>query len=302
MSSSLPEGALLRRPTEADADAVAQLMIEYGEPLGAPADITADELRRFWEEFDLAADTWVVELDRRVVGYADVSRRNLDPIQGDGYVHPDAKGRGIGSALLSLVEQRARELGGPRLHTGTLYADEAARALLEARGFRFVRAFLRMGIRLDAPPPEPAVPEGLRLEQATLEDDHAVYAAAEEAFLDHWEHHPRPYEEWQRRCRDSDRSLWWIARDGDEIAGVAVNDENRFGGGWVWTLGTRRPWRGRGVGRALLLASFGEFHRRGERFVQLAVDGESPTGAVRLYESVGMHVVWRADVWEKSLA
>ena len=132
-------------------------------------------------------------------------------------------------------------------------------------------------------------------------DDHAVYAAAEEAFADHWEHDPRLYEEWQRRCRDSDRSLWLVARDGDEVAGVAVNDWNRFGGGWVGASGTRRPWRGRGVGRALLLASFGEFHRRGERLVQLAVDGESPTGAVRLYERVGMHVVWRADVYEKEL-
>jgi len=301
MSSSLPEGTQLRRPTAADADAVAQLMIEYGEPLGAPADITPDELLHFWEDVVLAEDAWLVELDGRVAAYADVARRNLDPLQSDAYVHPDAAGRGIGSALLTLVEARARELGAVRLHNGTLHADAAARELLESRGYRFVRAFLRMGIRLDEPPPEPVVPDGLRLERATEADDRAVYTAAEEAFLDHWEHDPRSYEEWQRRCRDSDRSLWWIVRDGDEVAGVAVNDENRFGGGWVWTLGTRRPWRGRGVGRALRLASFGEFHRRGERLVQLAVDGASPTGAVRLYERVGMHVVWRADVYEKEL-
>src|SRR5205085_9575400 len=129
----------------------------------------------------------------------------------------------------------ARELGAPRLHTGTLYLDDAARALLEARGFHFVRAFLRMGIRLDEPPPDPVVPDGLRLERATPEDDEAVHAAAEEAFADHWEPNPTTFEDWQRRCRDSDRSLWWVARDGDEIAGVTINDEHRFGGGWVWT-------------------------------------------------------------------
>jgi ribosomal protein S18 acetylase RimI-like enzyme len=73
----------------------------------------------------------------------------------------------------------------------------------------------------------------------------------------------------------------------------------RFGGGWVGTVGTLGPWRGRGLGRALLLEAFGEFHRRGEPRVSLAVDAGNETGATHLYESVGMRVVWQADVYEK---
>ena len=67
-------------------------------------------------------------------------------------------------------------------------------------------------------------------------------------------------------------------------------------------LGVRRPWRGRGVGRALLLHTFGEFHRRGVDRVSLGVDAENPTGATRLYESVGMNTVLEQSVYEKSLA
>ena len=73
----------------------------------------------------------------------------------------------------------------------------------------------------------------------------------------------------------------------------------RFGGGWVGTLGTRKPRRGKGLGRALLLTAFGEFYRRGETLVRLAVDAGNETGATQLYESVGMRVALQADVYEK---
>jgi ribosomal protein S18 acetylase RimI-like enzyme len=70
----------------------------------------------------------------------------------------------------------------------------------------------------------------------------------------------------------------------------------------VGALGVRRPWRGRGLGRALLLRTFAEFRRRGVTRVTLGVDAENPTGATRLYESVGMDVELEAVVYEKTLA
>jgi mycothiol synthase len=73
----------------------------------------------------------------------------------------------------------------------------------------------------------------------------------------------------------------------------------RFGMGWIESLGTRSEWRGRGLGRALLLAAFGELYRRGQRRIGLAVDAGNETGATQLYRSVGMRVSWQADVWER---
>ena len=95
--------------------------------------------------------------------------------------------------------------------------------------------------------------------------------------------------------------MWFVVRDGDEIAATVRNDPDREGGGYVGALGVRRAWRGRGLGRALLLQTFAEFHRRGVHRVTLGVDAESPTGATRLYESVGMTVESETLVFEKSL-
>jgi ribosomal protein S18 acetylase RimI-like enzyme len=53
------------------------------------------------------------------------------------------------------------------------------------------------------------------------------------------------------------------------------------------------------LGSALLLASFSEFGRRGATRVGLAVDAENLTGAVALYERVGMSPVRRYDIYEK---
>jgi ribosomal protein S18 acetylase RimI-like enzyme len=69
----------------------------------------------------------------------------------------------------------------------------------------------------------------------------------------------------------------------------------------VNVLGVRRPWRRRGLGRALLLQAFAEFRSRGRRGVGLGVDGLNTTGAVRLYEQVGMHVARRFDHYRKPL-
>jgi ribosomal protein S18 acetylase RimI-like enzyme len=70
----------------------------------------------------------------------------------------------------------------------------------------------------------------------------------------------------------------------------------------VAAIGVRRPWRGRGLGRALLLHTFAEFQRRGVNRISLGVDTQNPTGATKLYESVGMRVELEDAVFEKALA
>ena len=88
----------------------------------------------------------------------------------------------------------------------------------------------------------------------------------------------------------------------ETVVAATRNDPERSGGGWIGALGVRRAWRGQGLAKALLLHSFREFHRRGKRRVGLGVDSENPTGATKLYESVGMVVDTEQVVWEKVLA
>jgi ribosomal protein S18 acetylase RimI-like enzyme len=74
-----------------------------------------------------------------------------------------------------------------------------------------------------------------------------------------------------------------------------------MGIGWVGTLGVRRPWRKKGLGLALLLHSFGEFHKRGMKTIGLIVDAANPTGATHLYQKAGMHIASEFVIYEKEL-
>jgi mycothiol synthase len=70
---------------------------------------------------------------------------------------------------------------------------------------------------------------------------------------------------------------------------------------WVHSLGIKRPWRRQGIALAMLLHTFGQFYRRGIAKVGLGVDGQSLTGATRLYEKAGMHPAHQETLYEKEL-
>jgi ribosomal protein S18 acetylase RimI-like enzyme len=128
---------------------------------------------------------------------------------------------------------------------------------------------------------------------------------SDEAFAGHWEHQPVSFEQWCERQvanPDHDPTLWFLVRAGEDVVAATRNDPERSGGGWIGALGVCPAWRGRGLAKALLLHSFREFHRRGERRVGLGVDSENATGATKLYESVGMSIDTEQVVWEKVLA
>lgn len=299
-----------------DLEAVAALILEVCTRDGDPSVAASiDELRNQWQEpgFDLASDAWVaVAPHGRLVGYEELINRYAHAsLRGDGYVHPDFMGLGIGTALLRALEKRALEQmalaqKGLRvfIQNSMAIGDRVGRALHENEGYRPVRFFWRMERRLDAPPPAPVWPEGMQLRPFDLQaHDYQVYQAHQEAFRDHWGYLPRPYDFWQRHMtgrENFDPTLWFIAWEGSEIAGYALCN-NYLGNCWVGTLGVRRPWRKRGLGLALLYHAFGEFYRRGARLVMLGVDAKNPSGATRLYQKAGMYVASEYVTYEKEL-
>jgi mycothiol synthase len=296
--------AITRRPaSRADAVAVAALVAaDEAVLLGRPSRLGEIDVLDWWSRVDLEWASWLFEEDGNVVATGWFERRD-DLGLYVGIVAQCAKGRGLGAALADLGESCARDAAGvARLQTWTLAADPAAIELFTGRGYREVRRFYDMSIELKGPQADPAPPDGFTIEVFRSEDARAFHDALDEAFEDHWEHHPIPFDEWWREKQASpgfDPSLWFLVRDSDEVVATIRNDAERNGGGYVGALGVRRPWRGRGLGRALLLHTFAEFRRRGFDRVTLGVDAESPTGATALYESVGMKVELQAIVFEK---
>ena len=299
-------GTITRRPaTREDADVVATLLADdEAVLLGRPSRLTALDVASWWVRVDLEHDSWLLEEGGRLVAagwfeYHDALGFHV------GVVAQGAKGRGLGGKLIDLAEGRAVAAGIPRVHTWVPALDPSAAALCESRGYSEVRRFYDMAIELTEPVPEPTLPEGLAIETFVEDDARAFYDALDEAFQDHWENHPRPFEQWWEEklaAPDYDPTLWFLIRDGGEVAATVRNDPERNGGGYVGAIGVRRPWRGRGLGKALLLHTFGEFQRRGQTRVTLGVDAANPTGATKLYERVGMHVEMEGIVFEKVFA
>ena len=288
-----------RPATRDDYAAIAALFEAADEPiLGHPTTIDLSEVDGWLGTVSLATNTWLFEADGKLVAASFAQNRDGLGIFA-GSVLPEAEGRGYGSRIIELAESRVAEEGSARLHGWTIAGNEHATELFGSRGYVDVRRFWEMGIEFGVEPPEPDV----SIEPFAMDDARGFHAALEEAFADHWEPHPEPFETWWERQvgrSNYDPSLWYVIRDGDKIAAICRN-EARESGGYVGALGVRRPWRGRGYGRDLLRHSFREFRKRGLRRASLGVDAANPTGATRLYESVGMHVLREDIVWEKSL-
>jgi mycothiol synthase len=175
--------------------------------------------------------------------------------------------------------------------------------MLRDHGLGPVRHFWHMEIDVGGRIEPGPTPNGIRIGPVDPSADlAAVHAVLDEAFADDWGYHPEPYERWSRGYTSSpsfDPTLWLIARDGGEP--VATLAANVFGDqGWVAEVGVVPSHRGRGIAAALLRSSFATFAERGLRRVLLNVDAKNPTGATALYERVGMRVVKRWDLWERS--
>ena len=234
-----------------------------------------------------------------------------------GHVHPDFRRRGLGRAMLRQAEAELRaraeaESGVAEASLGSwaFEASPGASALLEAEGYTVVRWFFEMErTGLDDLPVAP-LPEGLELRPVRPDQVHQIVVADWEAFQDHWG--ARPFSEAQVRLVEgspyTDISMWQVAWAGDEVAGSVLPtifpDDNAQMGvlrGWLDRVSVRRPWRRRGVARALIVAAMAELRMRGMEIASLGVDAGNPTGALGLYEGLGFRAVKRAMAYRKPI-
>jgi mycothiol synthase len=323
--NTLPQGFQLRHPTMDDLQGVTDLLIacniaDYGYPISARS-LVEESTRSSWKSpsIDLATNAWVVlapngqHIARLGVS---MSPEKSEIMYASPRVHPDYRGLGIGTFLLRLAEQRARELMAslPQEKRVTLNSwvegvNEDAKTLLTREGFSPLRTFFRMEINMDEAPPTPQWPTEIMVRTFVQgQDERLVYEADEEIFQDHWGYTPTSFDEWVRSGTEMatfDPSLWFLAMAANEIAGYSLcllNVGEQVNMGFVDDLGVRRPWRKHGLGLALLHYSFGEFYKRGIRHVELSVDSDNLSGATRLYERAGMRRAKKYDVrYEKVL-
>jgi mycothiol synthase len=237
------------------------------------------------------------------------------------FVLPAWRGHGIGGTFLRFSENRLKQISEELIQEGRLAAgvkrvfsifitqNEASKEkLLIENGYEPVRYFCEM-VRPDLENiPDAVLPDGLEVRPALPEHYQQIWDASHEAFHDHWGYAPPVEGDYERWLAEPtfDPSLWRIAWEGDQVAGMvqsfiheAENIEFDRLRGYTENISVRRPWRKRGLARALLLLSLQAVKDRGMTEAALGVDSQNLSGAHRLYESVGFKVVKRNAVFQK---
>ncbi len=274
-----------------------QNTLDYGSAL-----ITLDDLQKKWQEINLGNDTCIAYANREVQGYAELTDGDWATI----YL-ADRGNVDLAFHLLMILEGKvtSQHKGKVNLFTRISEKNNTLLRLFASNGYRSNLSFLIMETVLTEAPPAPEWPSGISVRTFTRnQDEEATYRADEEAAEDKGYHNPLSYEAWVKRMgmdkASFDPSLWFLACEGAEIAGVALNVVNKESNtGWIDHLSVRRAWRKRGIGKALLLHSFHEFYRKYIYTIRLSVDSKSLTNAPRLYESVGMQTVQQYHIYKK---
>ncbi|MGX5359637.1 GNAT family N-acetyltransferase [Kocuria sp. KH4] len=250
---------------------------------------------------DASADTWGVWDGPALVAYGQVhvgtalTAGGLARAHLGGGVHPRWRGRGLATALFERMEARALSIAGRR-HPGAPVqlsasggADGAdARAFLAGRGYAPVRWFTDMARPLPGPPPGPADARAEPFEHTMAEE---LRLAHNDAFSTHWGSTARSPEVWADvvGARSARTDLWRVAREpGGRILAYCSVSQWREGALYVDRVGTRQEARGRGLARAVLIATVAAAAAEGAwATMELTVDAANPTRADALYRSVG---------------
>jgi GNAT superfamily N-acetyltransferase len=182
--------------------------------------------------------------------------------------------RGIGRAMADFVDERLRSISATDVVTGVDESDPGSRAWAERRGFSlFDHTFeSRLDLeRFDASAHRSVVERveasGLRLEPGT--DGQRLYELSLELLGDvpAVDLSPPTHEVFQERVMDTPGAFTLVARDEDVLVGLAIVVPTGEDGAWNWLTGVRREHRGRGIARALKVASAVEAQHRGRRWL-----------------------------------
>ncbi|MET0799954.1 MAG: GNAT family N-acetyltransferase [Actinomycetota bacterium] len=300
----LPDGYTARPSSRDDLGPTFELVAACERHDDGVAEVARNDIAADWDrpDFDLETMSIGVWAGTELAASGDVfmGRAEAD-------VAPAHRGRGLGTALLRWTWRMARADG--REVVGQTVSDTRTDAaeLFRAHGYEVGHTSWALRIDLgDEPPAAPTLPDGLTFRDLRPgEDDRPVFEVIDVAFDEWSDRETQGFENWVTSTLRRDEVLPELVPlivDGDRIVGVALNfhyglDDDTEG--WTQQLAVDMAYRGRGLGRALLQESFRRLHGVGYRHCGLSTD--SRTGALGLYEHVGMRVRSSYTRWTKRL-
>jgi mycothiol synthase len=276
---------------------------------------TEEDLRASWRDDPRRLkDFEVAEEGRRIRAVLEYAiDRDAPEVYFEGFVARANRSHGLGTSLVERAEQRADALATETRMNVRLVSNvvnDAARSILEARGFRLVGFEHAMWMDLTADVLPHATTAGIELRPYVEgRDDRAMWGVMREGFGNDWEvGRPTELVPWIESHTDiptHDPSLWFLAYVDGRLAG-GIMGRSWWGAqhdvGHVKNLAVVPEERRAGVGRALLHHLAAAFMERGRKAMVLGVEGDNATRARDFYERVGMHARAATYDYEKEVA
>jgi mycothiol synthase len=272
--------------------------------------------------FSLQADLLLAEVQGWPAGY---SRRGwLRELNGErvylhfGQIHPAWRRRGIGRVMLRENERCLAGLAGDQddgqpawFRSLATEHDVGGHSLLQQTGYTTIRQFIDMVRPNLQRLPRPPLPPGIEIRPVMPEHYPLIWEANVEAFGDHWgarQHTEKDYQAWLGQST-FDPTIWCVAWEGSQVAGMVLNfidhgANHQLGRrrGYTEDVCVRRPWRRRGLARAILARSLQMLKEQGMTEAALGVDTDNPSQALRLYRSFGYEPTQHTTLYNKPAA
>jgi mycothiol synthase len=287
-----PVGVATRPAGRADLEFVTELlrsaeMVDHGAP-----ETTAEDVASGWDrpDFDITQDSVMVFDRTTLAAYAEIYGWRAEAA-----VHPVARSRGIGAALLAWTEtaKLARGATAEEARIGQTVIDSNQDAVALFTGSDYEPRHTSWALRLprEAVIERQPLPEGYSIRPFQAETEELpAYHVIEDAFNEWPNRTPSTFQNWQAQTTgraDFDPSLLFVALHRGKVVGASLGlpypEE-----GWVHQIAVQREHRRRGLATALLGAVFEEMRSLGLPEVGLSTD--SRTGALDLYLDMGMIV------------
>ena len=282
------------QPTDFDKYVLLNIEAEKLEPTGrrTSPQILSESL--YQPNYSPEQNLFIAVATGSIVGYLKVTPElNIGRVILDCLIHPDHRRKGLASKLLGHAMHRAKELRVKVAHVNIPQNNVVAKSVLTKLGFRFVRRFLQLRLDMTKVRWQDVDQSAQRYRHLQHGEENKLTQIQNRSFAGTWGYNPNTVEEIVycinlSRCSPKDVVL---AYDGDKIIGYCwtrITDETTTGErkGQIFMLGVDPDYRGRGIGKGVLLAGLSYLQSKGLPVAELTEDSMSKA-ACSLYRSVG---------------